>query len=89
VLVGRLGPLSVALHARGIRDPELAREEVHHRPRNIQRVFGQKRPKEPHRAELNGNPKLQTLATAAVDQLAVPVGQDENRLSCRWVGSLA
>jgi hypothetical protein len=45
--------------------------------------------KEPHRAELNGNPKLQTLATAAVDQLAVPVGQDDNRSSCRWVGWLA
>jgi hypothetical protein len=78
----------VALHARGIRVPELAGEEVHHCLRHIRRVFGQKRPKEPHRAELNGNPKLQMLATAAVDQLAVPVGQDENRLSCRWVGSL-
>jgi hypothetical protein len=28
---------------KGIRDPELAGEEVHHRPRHIQRVFGQNR----------------------------------------------
>lgn len=74
---------------KGIRDPELAGEEAHHRPRHIQRALGQKRPKEPHRAELNGNPKLQILATAAVDQLALPVGQDDNRSSCRRVGWLA
>ncbi|GEM_PF-5632094 len=77
--VGCLNALSVTLGHRGIRDPELRRNVIDHRPGHIERV-SKKSPQKTGCPDLHPNPKPAVLTPTPADQLLIGVVKIEESL---------
>ena len=71
MLIRRLRPLHVLLHARRVADLQLLGQELHRLPRHIQRIL-KKAAHRPHRAQLHRETQAMVIRPAPRDQ--VPVG---------------
>jgi hypothetical protein len=71
MLIRRLRPLHVLLHARRVADLQLVGQELHRQPRHIQRIL-KKAAHRPHRAQLHRETQTMVVRPATRDQ--VPVG---------------
>jgi hypothetical protein len=79
MLIWRLRPLHVLLHARRITDLELLGQELHRRPRHIQRIL-KETPHRPHRAQLHCEAKAMVIRPATRDQVPIGVIEVEEAL---------
>jgi hypothetical protein len=79
MLIWRLRPLHVLLHARRVTDIELLGQELHHRPRHIQRILKEAAHR-PHRAQLHREPKAMMIRPATRDQVPISVIEVEEAL---------
>jgi hypothetical protein len=71
VLVQRLRPVHILLHARRVADRQLLDQELHRRPRHIQRIL-QEPPDRPDRAQLHSETEAMVVRSSPRDQ--VPIG---------------
>lgn len=88
VLVRRLRPLGVPLHARRVLDPQLRGQVLDHRPRHVQRIVHQEPADIPHGAHLHREPQLVSLRPPRRAQVPVHVVQEEEPLQLRACGLL-
>jgi hypothetical protein len=82
VVVQRLAPLGVPLHARRVLDAELRGQVLDHRPRHGEGVL-QEQPHVADRAHLEGEAQLMVLRTPQRDQIPVDIVQEEEPLQLR------
>jgi len=79
MLICRLRPLHVLLHARRVTDLDLLGQELHRRPRHIQRIL-QEASHRPHRAQLHREAKAMVIRSATRDQVPIGVIEVEKAL---------
>lgn len=70
------------LHARRITDLELPGQELHRRPRHIQRIL-EETPHRPHRAQLHREAKAMVIRSATREQVPIDVIEVKEALDLR------
>jgi len=82
----------VPLHHRGVLDPELPGQVLHHRPRHSERIVHPEQPDVANGAHLDGEAELMRGRASERDQIPVDVVQEEEPLklgSGRLLGELS
>jgi hypothetical protein len=82
MLIGRLRPLAVLLHTRRVADPQLLSQVLHHRPRDLQRVF-QEQSDVAHRANLQSHAQPVAIGAPQRDQIKIIGIEEEEALQLR------